>query len=489
MDNKFKVSLYIRVSTGRQAKEGDSLEEQESELKKFCEYKKYPIHKIHIERGRSAKNTNRPEYQKLLADIKDQKINAVVVKKLDRLSRSLLDFEEFMRIAQKHDVEFISIKENFDTTNAMGKAMLRVALVFAQLEREQTAERIKDVFAFRTEQGLRNGATVPYGYDSINKELIPHKKERKVIEFIFDKFIETKSTTIVTQELNTIGFSKRTGALWDKQRVDYMLRNIIYTGKIRWNGILHQGVHQPLITESKFQQVQEIINENPFISPRNKVTGLLKGLLFCGYCANKLSPNYAKKKNGNIYYYYRCSTTFNPERESLKCKGQYISFTEMHANILVKLLEYANEEFLNALQVKISKHNAYIEKDITLLKAALDELAQSLKNIKKKKEQYLDSLISGIFSKEERIRINDKIDEFSLDEKHIQADVYKQDYALKEKQETLKSIEPFKQNIIKLKVNHAEMSEQIMRDWLIANVSKIIVTKETLDIEFKSLDI
>src|SRR6056300_1498111 len=152
----FVVDLYIRVSTDRQAKEGDSLEEQESELKKFCDYRNFKIHKVFIERGKSGGNTNRPEYKKLVKDIEAGKINAVVVKKLDRLSRSLLDFEQLTVKRHAHDVGFISLRENFDTTTAMGKAMLRVALVFAQLEREQTAERIKDVFAWRSEQGLYN---------------------------------------------------------------------------------------------------------------------------------------------------------------------------------------------------------------------------------------------------------------------------------------------------------------------------------------------
>ena len=94
------------------------------------------------------------------------------------------------------DVGFILLRENFDTTTAMGKAMLRVALVFAQLKREQTAERIKDVFAWRAEQGLYNGGIRPFGYDSVSSELVPHKQERKVVEFIYECFLETKSTAI-----------------------------------------------------------------------------------------------------------------------------------------------------------------------------------------------------------------------------------------------------------------------------------------------------
>ncbi|MDD4804893.1 MAG: recombinase family protein, partial [Candidatus Pacebacteria bacterium] len=164
MEDTFKVALYIRVSTERQANEGDSLEEQETELKKFCDYRNYQIHNIYIERGKSGGNTNRPEYQKLIKDVEKKKINAIVVKKLDRLSRSLLDFENLMKLMQQKDVEFISLKENFDTTNAMGKAMLRVALVFAQLEREQTSERIVDVMHHRASQGLFNGGRRIYGY-------------------------------------------------------------------------------------------------------------------------------------------------------------------------------------------------------------------------------------------------------------------------------------------------------------------------------------
>ena len=146
MHTNIIAGLYIRVSTDRQVEEGDSLEEQESELKKYCDFRRFKIQNIYIERGKSGGNTNRPEYQKLVKDIKTKKINTLIVKKIDRLSRSLLDFEELMATMNTHGVEFVSIRESFDTTNAIGKAMLRIVLVFAQLEREQTSERLRDVF-------------------------------------------------------------------------------------------------------------------------------------------------------------------------------------------------------------------------------------------------------------------------------------------------------------------------------------------------------
>jgi site-specific DNA recombinase len=489
MDNKFKVSLYIRVSTGRQAKEGDSLEEQEKELKRFCEYKNYLIYKIHIERGRSAKDTNRPEYQKMLNDVKGKNINAVVVKKLDRLSRSLLDFEEFMRTAQNNEVEFISIKENFDTTNAMGKAMLRVALVFAQLEREQNSERVSDVMTFRAEQGLYNGGNIPYGYNLMNKELVPNKQEKKIVEVIFDKFMETKSTALVASELNAMGLRNNNGQFWDKRYVDKILRRPAYTGMVVWQGLLYKGFHQPIITESKFNSVQEIFADRKYISPRNKIAGLLKGFLFCGICGNMMSPNYTKKANGKIYNYYRCVSTLNPGGTQTSCQGQYVALKQTHDLVFNKLLDYAKDKELLLLQQKIKKYNKEIETAIALLKAELEKQETLLKTIKQKKGQYLDSLVSGDFSKSERERINKKIDEFSLEENQTQSAIYRLQFQLNEKQDQIKTIEPFKQAIISFKINYQNMSEKEIQEWLRKNVEKIIYQDKEVRIEFKGLNI
>lgn len=115
----------------------------------------------------------------MIRDIEAQTIDTVVVKKLDRLSRSLLDFEQLMTKMQAHNVEFVSIKEQFETISPMGKAMLRIALVFAQLEREQTSERTSDVLRYRAKLGLYNGGVTPFGYISANKELVISKKKKR----------------------------------------------------------------------------------------------------------------------------------------------------------------------------------------------------------------------------------------------------------------------------------------------------------------------
>jgi site-specific DNA recombinase len=143
-------------------------------------------------------------------------------------------------------------------------------LVFAQLEREQTSERVVDVMTFRAEQGLFNGGTPPFGYDVINKELVPHKQERKVIELMFNQFLETKSTATIARELNAMGLKNRTGLLWDKRRIEYILKNPIYTGQLKWDEKLFNSIHQPLVSKQTFDTIKDIFEENKYRSPRSK---------------------------------------------------------------------------------------------------------------------------------------------------------------------------------------------------------------------------
>lgn len=486
MDNKFKVSLYIRVSTEKQV-EGDSLEEQESELKKFCQYKNYLIHKTHIERGRSAKDTNRAEYQKLITDIKDKKINAVVVKKLDRLSRSLLDFEEFMKIAQEFNVEFISLKESFDTTNAIGKAMLRVALVFAQLEREQTAERITDVMHYRASQGLYNGGGIPFGYDVINREIFINKQEKKVIEFIYNKFLEIKSTSAVTREVNNLGYRTRKGAFWDVRKIDKILKRPVYAGKLQWGKKIYQGLHQPIITEDTFNKVQEIFDSNRYSRPGQKIKGILRGLLFCKSCNLPMAPNYARKKNNKMYYYYRCANRLNYSVKT-NCPNNYIKMEETEKKVLNNILAYANENKLTEINKQIDIYNKKHLSVLSKIELDIDIASKKIQQIKTKKEKYLDSLISNNFTASERKLINEKIEEFSLAEKQTEALFYKHQNRLAETQNKIISINKFKEEIIYLKINIQNLKTKELEQWLNKNIKAIYYSLDEIDIKFRLLD-
>jgi site-specific DNA recombinase len=484
--DKFVVDLYIRVSTDRQAKEGDSLEEQESELKKFCDYRNFQIHKIYIEKGKSGGNTNRPEYKKLVKDIEVGKIDAVVVKKLDRLSRSLLDFEQLMVMMQSNNVEFISLRENFDTTMAMGKAMLRVALVFAQLEREQTAERIKDVFAYRAEQGLFNGGTRPYGYDSVSKELVPQKQEKKVIEFMFQTFIKTKSTTITARECNAMGFRTRKGSLWDKRQMHKILNNPVYTGKIRWNGIVSEGIQQPLVSQEVFEKAQFIFSKRTYVRDNKKIKGLLKGLLYFEDENNPMTPNYTKKKT-KLYYYYRCISSLNPKLN--QTPKRCLPMEQTNEDFLEFVLGLADESKLRGISKQVDTRNHHLQAQSDAFQAEIEGFEKKLEEVKNKKEKYLDSLISNQFTGSEREAINAKISDFTIQEKQLKGHIFKLEFSKSEKLESLVSMEDFKDELVYLKLNYDAMGSPELREWLHKNVSTIIYKEEVFKVYLKLLDL
>jgi site-specific DNA recombinase len=484
---KFVVDLYIRVSTDRQVREGDSLEEQENELKRFCEFRNFHIHQIYIEKGKSGGNTNRPEYQKLIKDIEAQKVNAVVVKKLDRLSRSLLDFENLMTVMQTNNVEFISIKESFDTTTAMGKAMLRVALVFAQLEREQTSERLVDVLDYRASQGLYNGGIRPYGYTNVDKELVPYKKEREVLDVIFKTFLDSESTTIVQNTLNDSGYKNRNNNPWDKRAIEHILKNPVYIGKLRWKGSLYPGNHPPLIAESTFQKVQDVFESRKYVRDSRKIKGLLKHLLKCN-CGADMRPNYTKKKNGTVYYYYRCASTMNPAKKG-HCGHKYLNMDATNEVVFQQLLQCYNESYLVAMKANVATHNEMIQAQIDASETEIEGLDSQLNELKTKQEKYLDSLITHQFTTHERQLINAKLEEFSLQEKQVRGTLYKKRFEVSQKMELLISADTLKKALIYLKVNYQSLTNKDLEKWLNEHVSKIVyVSEKEVIICFKLLD-
>ena len=421
LDNElFTVSLYIRVSTDRQAKEGDSLEEQESELKKYCDYRGFRIHNILIEKGKSGGNTNRPEYQKLIKDIEAKKIDAVVVKKLDRLSRSLLDFEQLMTTMQEHDVEFVSLKENFDTTTAMGKAMLRVALVFAQLEREQTSERITDVMGYRASIGLHNGGRTPFGYLCLNKELVPFKKEQQIVEIIFQKFLETKSVASVAEALQATHSATRKGALWTDSQLRRILQNPIYKGSLRWHDKTYPGLHQPLVAESLWEKVQTIFSQRGHLGNADSKSEIQK-LLRCGYCSSPMTPSYAIKQKTKKYYYYRCTSGTHGKKST--CLFKHVAYPRIHSAVKICLILLTQDRYFRPLETRITAHNTHIEATEQSIHEQITQLETELTDLKNKHDQYLDALITQTLSSPEKQRLNDRIEELLRDSKQTKSKI------------------------------------------------------------------
>lgn len=485
-----KVALYIRVSTERQANEGDSLEEQENELKKYCDFRKFAIHQTYIERGKSGGNTNRPEYQKLVKDIRQKNISAVVVKKLDRLSRSLLDFENLMNLMNENEVEFISIKENFDTTTAMGKAMLRVALVFAQLEREQTSERISDVMGHRASQGIYNGGTRPLGYAAVNKELVPYKKERQVVEIMFEKFIETRSTTHTAQFLNETGYRDRNNNLFDNRQVQWILQNPVYTGKIKWNGQIYDGLHQPIISDKVFQQTQDIFSRYRIMKDSQKTNALLQKILFCGHCGSVMTPNYGFNRNKEKYFYYRCCSTRTSGKGKSTCLVKYVPFAKIEQAVIDILLSLSQGQQFKELENKVLRFNQDIQANMQTTEDRIVEMEAKLEALKEKKETYLDSLISNQFLSKERELINARIEELESEGKQIRSGIQKNQFELNQKEDDKINLTQLKEKLIRFRSDYdpsAQTNTESLREHIFDLITHIFYEPGKVVVQFKAL--
>lgn len=232
-----KAAIYIRVSTQYQV-DKDSLPVQQEEL---INYAKYALgidkYEVFEDAGYSVKNTDRPAFQQMMARLRTGEFTHLCVWKIDRISRNLLDFAEMYSEMKKLGITFVSKNEQFDTSNAMGEAMLKIILVFAELERNMTSERVTAVMLSRATNGQWNGGRVPYGYnyDKGTTTFSINESEAAVINLIYDTYEANQSLLFVARTLNEKGILPRSGSPWNPTTISTMLKNPFYTGVYRYN--------------------------------------------------------------------------------------------------------------------------------------------------------------------------------------------------------------------------------------------------------------
>src|SRR6516164_10656015 len=322
-----RIAGYVRVSSQRQATEGDSLAAQQHEIDQEVEFRKrrenWEVESLefYVDAGKSAKDQNRPQLRRLKRDIAAGKIDLVICFKLDRITRSLKDFVDLWALFAEHDVDVISLREKFDTSMPTGEAMVQLIMVFAQLERKMTAERTFSIMRDRADRGLWNGGHI-LGYRSRPDE--PGKLEidpegAAIARRIFDLFEELGSAGAVTRRLNdlvirypiyrTRSDKQRGGKRFVKQKVIGILRNAVYVGQIRWGDSVKEDCHEPIITPQQFDRVQLQIGKTiPRRMNLKKPKGrryLLSGLLRCQCGAHMVGAS-AHGRAG-VNYYYVCT--------------------------------------------------------------------------------------------------------------------------------------------------------------------------------------
>jgi site-specific DNA recombinase len=272
--------------------------------------------------GFTGANMDRPALQKLLQDVRDGLVDCVMVYKVDRLTRSLLDFARIMEVLDKHGVSFVSVTQQFNTTSSLGRLTLNILLSFAQFEREMIAERTRDKMSAARRKGRWIGGIPMLGYDISERggALVVNEDEASRVRAIFNLYLEHGSLIPVVQELNRRGWrmkqwTTRKGRLagggpFTKNRLYNLLTNRVYVGKIEFGGEVYDGEHEAILDPEVWQRVQDRLHFNGRTGGRqvrNKYGAVLKGILRCASCEAGMVHTYTQKTPHKLYRYYVCA--------------------------------------------------------------------------------------------------------------------------------------------------------------------------------------
>ena len=266
--------------------------------------------------GFSGGTLDRPALKRLLKDVEHGLIDVLVVYKVDRLSRSLADFARMVEILERHEVSFVSITQQFNTTSSMGRLTLNILLSFAQFEREVIGERIRDKFAASRRKGMWMGGNPPLGYDIRDRKLVVNDAEAELVRLIFQRFLKTGSALRTAQELNEAGHTTKRwvsstgrqhcGKPFRKGTVYKLLNNRVYLGEAVHKGQAYPGEHEAIIERETWDSVQSILSQSPRTRAnrtRAQTPALLKGLIY-GSDGKAMTPTHTRR-NGRLYRYYR----------------------------------------------------------------------------------------------------------------------------------------------------------------------------------------
>jgi len=322
-----RCAAYTRKSTDENLElDFNSLDAQREAAENYIASQKHAgwicLEARYDDAGFSGGNIERPAFQRLMADIEAGEIDCVVVYKIDRLSRSLMDFARVMEVLDRQNVSLVSVTQQFNTTSSMGRLTLNVLLSFAQFEREIISERTRDKIAASRRRGQWTGGPPVLGYDrerdSSGSRILVNKEEAQRVRTIFEKYLELGSLIDTARWLDAEGWLNkryqtnkgvwRGGKDFDKSTLQKMLTNPLYLGKIAYKGNLYEGQHDAIVDEDIFGQVRGMLRRNRATGgkfKRNKYGALLKGLVRCKACGCAMSHHYAQR-GAKRYRYYVC---------------------------------------------------------------------------------------------------------------------------------------------------------------------------------------
>jgi site-specific DNA recombinase len=450
-----KVAIYCRVSTSDQAR-GDfsSLKSQEDILRRYCQApeRSWAVYDVYAD-TKTGTNLEREELNRLLKDAADGKFDVLAATKLDRISRSVKDFLELAEKLNAFGIEIVVATQNIDTTTPAGKMQQTIMLAFAEFERDMISERTYEKLLSQAQKGYWGGGSAPLGYDAKDKKLVVNENESKIIQKIFQYYLETPSTAKVAQRLNSEGYrtKQRTskagkvsgGSLFSKESIKGILHSKVYIGIVRFNDQEFQGIHNPIITKEVYDKVQTRLEESvtdrmATYAAESPLT--LLGITRCGNCGHQLSTSFTKSSStGKVYHYYKCTKAMKTGKDS--CNSRDLRATELERFVRALIAELgSDEEFFTAviaqlgdnagseLQFKADKF-AELSYNLTIVRRELNSLVSKTAQIEdlshskaiasriKELESHEHELEETIASLKHEI---DQMKELSIDRKELQ---------------------------------------------------------------------
>lgn len=435
-----KAAIYSRKSkfTGK----GESIENQIEMCKKYATDNNYTETFIYEDEGFSGKNTNRPEFKQMMKDAKKHKFDAIICYRLDRISRNVSDFSSLVDELKALNIDFISIREQFDTSSPMGTAMMFISSVFAQLERETIAERIRDNMYELAKTGRWLGGTPPYGFisepdyylDANGKQkkmikLSPVESETELIKKFFEEYLNLGSLSKLQKYLIKNNINTKRNVAWDVKALQLLLRNPVYVkssglvisylesknatvfGEPNGNGILSYNKkdskdkykdisewilsiskHEGIIEDVLWLKVQKQLDRNKYLAPRlvsNDSSGLLNTVLYCKKCGGKMiqKQGHISKKTGEVLRYYVCLNKINSSGTLCNCKN--IRADKIEHDVIERLFQETTDKsnLITAIKtykeelksdIPSKKNIDSIKKQISLKQLQVDNLLEKI---------------------------------------------------------------------------------------------------------------
>ena len=403
-----KIAIYIRVSTQYQVDRA-SLPVQREELINYARYALgIEVYEVFEDAGYSAKNTDRPAYQQMMARVRTGEFSHVLVWKIDRISRNLLDFAAMYKELKELGVIFVSKNEQFDTSSAMGEAMLKIILVFAELERNMTSERVSAVMVSRANSGKWNGGKIPFGYDydKQTKEFSINSSEAAVIRTVYDLYETHWSLVTVAKILNEKGILPRSGKPWNPTTVRTMLVNPFYVGIYRYNRhdennpkrfslkpetewIIIEDHHPAIIDKDRQDRIIATLQKRQrgkygqYSTYQRKNIHIFAGLLRCGNCGSNMASTIDRaRSDGWRPSVYICSR----RRRFDDCQNKYISDVTLGpfvlnyiANMIKASNSFGKTTSIDTLQKKLLRGEYFADID-HIGRPGLEELYNHLRD-------------------------------------------------------------------------------------------------------------